>query len=451
MTRLPRVAIGTIQPEADPQLILWALMDVFHRHGVQVQSFLSRACFPAYRGAAAITGLNPRFLDSWIMSPDTCREVFVRGAEAADLALVEGQYDSESEGHREGGRLEPLCRWLDLPRVIVLDVAQLDQCRLPPPPDWADGLLLDRVRDADHAARLTTELESLWGIPVLGALEALPWLRADLGSIPRGARLPRELCHRLGDQFARYCRRNRLLELASRRELPATPRRSTYTSRTRTGLTVAIAYDDAFNGYFPETLDLLEMRGASVVDFSPLRDETLPPQADLVYFGCGHPERYAATLSENHCMAAALRSHLCAGRRIYSEGGGTAYLCQQMETPDGDFRRMVGILPAIARLVDNPGPIEPVELSLSETNWLGSKGDRLRGYLNASWRLEPLANLRNFVAEQDYRYCLVGTFQCIGSLLHLNFGAHPAFLDHFFFPETPPEVLDRQPASVWPA
>jgi cobyrinic acid a,c-diamide synthase len=433
----------------DPQPVIWALMDLFQCHGVQVQSFRSQSRFPTHRGATAITGLALRYLDSWIMSPEMCREAFVRGAELADLALVEGEFDWPSRERALGGRLEPLCRWLDLPRVVVLNAAEIDRCRLPPRPPSADALLLDGVQGPEHVARLTTELESLWGVPVLGALEAVPRLRRAIESIPRGSLLPRELCRRLGEHFARYAKPDRLLELASRRDMAARSRRPADTSLARIGLTVAIAYDDAFYRYFPETLDLLELGGASVVDFSPLRDESLPPQVDLVYFGCGHPERYAAALSENHCMAAALRSHVCAGRRIYSEGGGTAYLCRQMETADGCFFPMVGILPAIARLTAKPGPVEPVELSLSEANWFGSQGDRLRGYLNPHWHLDPLGDLRSFVAEEDYRHALVGTFQSVGSLLHFNFGAHPAFLDHFFVPEKP-EVLIRRPTLVWP-
>src|SRR5690606_21378146 len=93
-------------------------------------------------------------------------------------------------------------------------------------------------------------------------------------------------------------------------------------------LTVAVAYDEAFRCYFPDTLDLLEHLGATVVDFSPLRDEALPLGTDIVYFGCGHPERYAEALASNHCMMLAIREHVCAGRRIYAEGGGVAYLCQ---------------------------------------------------------------------------------------------------------------------------
>ncbi len=51
--------------------------------------------------------------------------------------------------------------------------------------------------------------------------------------------------------------------------------------------------DDAFHCYFPDTLDLLELRGATVCDFSPLRDERLPVDTDIVYFGCGRPDLFA--------------------------------------------------------------------------------------------------------------------------------------------------------------
>ena len=99
------------------------------------------------------------------------------------------------------------------------------------------------------------------------------------------------------------------------------------------------------------------MRGAVVVDFSPLRDERLPEGTDIVYLGCGHPEVYAAELSANHCMKLSLRNHIRSGGRIYAEGGGLAYLCQQMETaPEccggwlAFFRQLPGLI------LTPPGP-----------------------------------------------------------------------------------------------
>ena len=108
------------------------------------------------------------------------------------------------------------------------------------------------------------------------------------------------------------------------------------------------------------------MYGASVVDFSPLRDEALPPEADLIYLGCGHPEQHAAALAENHCMLFAIREHLCAGRRIYAEGGGLAYLCDSILTLAGERVPMVGAFPIVATANPRPAAPAPTVITLAQ-------------------------------------------------------------------------------------
>jgi len=241
----------------------------------------------------------------------------------------------------------------------------------------------------------------------------------------------------LGDQFMRYWQVGRLLEIASRWEMADVTLQQLCPEPTPSRLSLAVAYDEAFNCYFPDTLDWLELRGASVVDFSPLREESLPAGTDIVYLGCGQPERHAAALSKNHCMKAALRNHLRAGRRIYAEGGGLAYLCQQMESLDGVLKRMVGIIPAAARLTRSPSPPRPIEVTLAQPNWLAAEGERLRGYLSSHWELEPIGDLRGSVAQPGYARAILGPYQAVGSLLHLNFAAQPDFLRRFFYPQLP--------------
>ena len=372
------------------------------------------------------------------MSPERCREIFVRVARQADLALVEGAFDSAISGEHVGGRLETLCRWLNLPRLVVLDAFGMGQRELPERPQQVDGLLLDRVADGYNLAELSTDLEALWGVPVLGALEELPRLRCRLEAVPAGVRPSPRVCDQLADHFTRHWQPELLWKLALGREFPAgltTTAPSADPAFTK--LTVAIAYDEAFHCYFQDTVDGLELQGASIVDFSPLRDESLPPGTDVVCLGCGHPERYAAALSENHCMKAALRSHLSAGGRVYAEGGGAAYLCQQMETPSGELKRMVGIFPAAARLKPAPTPPVPVEVTLSRPNWLSPAQTRLRGYRNCRWDMEPLGALTGFAAEEEHRYDLVGSFRAIGSMIHLDFAARPKLLASFFYPQVP--------------
>ena len=142
----------------------------------------------------------------------------------------------------------------------------------------------------------------------------------------------------LGRQFLRYSCLGRIATLATRRGVPSdwsTAAPDDIHEISRGNVRVAVAYDDAFHCYFPDTLDMLELRGATVRVFSPLRDESLPPETDIVYLGCGSPQDHAEALAANHCMMTALKEHVCSGRRIYAEGGGLAYLCQHVETADG--------------------------------------------------------------------------------------------------------------------
>jgi cobyrinic acid a,c-diamide synthase len=442
MSQSPRVAVGTIQPEADLRITLWALLDVLRREGRQVQTFCSQARFTGNEGIAAVTGLNPRHLDSWLMTPETCREIFIRGMAGCDLGLVEGQLHAAPGVGCAGGQLEPLCDWLDLPVVVVLDVAQAGQCALPPRPPRADALLLDGVAATDFHA-LSTNLEALWGLPVLGAMSAGARLRQEVRGMPVGARPGQKLCTELGNRLLECWQPRVLQQLALRRELsPARPRlfRGDLPQWPRT---IALAYDEAFRCYFPDTLDLLELHGATLTAFSPLRDDRLPANADIVYLGCGHPELYAEQLARNDCMKAALRNHLRRGGRIYAEGRAMAYLCQQLDADDGQFHRMAGLFPAVARFARGRVEPTPVEITLNRATCFGGAGMPLRGYRDGNWSIEPLESLAPCVAQADYPFDLIERGSAVGSRMSLHFASQPDLLPAFFQPEAcRPAVLD---------
>lgn len=432
MSRLPRVALGTVQAGADSNPITWALLAALTRNGYQPQHFHSRACYASTNGAATASGVSSRHLDDWLMSREVCRASFIHGAQSSDVAVVQGRFEASlrstggSAPRMRAGSLDVLCEWLDLPRVVVLDVARLrDSCL--PRRLGADALLLDRVADGADYSRWKSALESQWGAPVLGALEALPEVRAALDSLPPGGAVPLEWCLQLGAEFARYARLDDFLALAARRDFP-TASGGAVPAAVPGAATVAVAYDEVFHCYFPDTLDALESLGAAVVDFSPLHDESLPPGTDVVYIGCGHPELHAAALANNYCMLSALRTHLCAGRRMFADGGGLAYLCQYLETNDGKWAPMVGALPAIARRNPHPSPPQPVEMTLAESTWLGAAGQPLRGYLSDRWQIEPNGYLVQAAAEPKHAGDLLALYNAIGSRVQVHLAAQPALL-----------------------
>ncbi len=345
-------------------------------------------------GATAITGLPPRHLDSWLMGEQACRGLLLRGSRTSELAVVEGEFAAESAGAVEGGgRLDTLCQWLKLPALAIVDARQLSPCQLPERPRQLDGIILDGVADAAHACRLQTTLEALWQVPVVGWLTEVRSLRKQIEAIPPGGRPDVTLCRALGQQLAQHLKLDRILQIARQHPLHEDSPAECAAARCCCGdasrpLHVAVACDDAFGGCFPDTLDLLEARGARLSEFSPLRDDRLPHCADVVYIGGGHPEQFAAKLAANECMLLALKSHLCSGGRLYAECGGLAYLCQQLETADGQRWPMVGVLRATACYQPTHSAPEAVERTVVTDTWLGQSPSNWRGYLNPHWTIQ---------------------------------------------------------------
>ena len=151
------------------------------------------------------------------------------------------------------------------------------------------------------------------------------------------------------------------------------------------------------------------------------------------------PDHHADLLASNVSMIAALGEHVCRGRRIYSEGGGTAYLGRRMII-DGRRCQGAGILPFDAELLPDPQPPDPVTRTLLHDCWLGPAGTVVRGYKSGRWRLIPSiepfecpACFGALSAEGDWFY----HHHAVGSLLHLHLGALPEVVDAFVGPALP--------------
>ncbi len=434
MHHLPRIAVGTVQPTVDLQVMLWALISVLERSGLHVQAFSSQSRFPSRDATASITGEGQRHLDSWLMEPAVCAQLFYNAARFADVAVVQGHYDDPTCYGTSGGSLDTLCTWLDLPRLVVIQAEGLDPCRPPVLPTWADGILLDNVRDIDQLCRVQAVMEALFGVPVLGWLGQITSLRALVASLPSHANPTAELCRALGDSLRPALQLDRLMRIANQRTFALADDDLFRVPGFTQPLNVAVAYDDAFRCYFPDTLDVLESQGATVNVFSPLRSERLPSDTDVVYFGCGQPEEYVHELAGNFCIKEALWNHVVSGGRVYAESAGLSYLCREIVMPGGHHWPMVGLVPALARRNPAPGPDQPIEVTLAQGSWLFAARETIRGYLSNKWIIHPDGCLSGLVSEAEHSHDLVGDYQVVGSRIHLNFAAWPTCVRKFFLP-----------------
>ena len=317
MSRLPRVAVGTITAEADATALVWGLMAALEACGQHVQMFRARACFAALDGATVISGRATRHLDSWLMTPDACRQALLRGTAEGHLALVEGTFGSAGASSQTapaaGGQLDVALR---LARFAPVGSGRRDAaataCRLPQRPA-ADGLLLDRISSEAGFYRCQTLLESLWGIPVLGRHgRGRGAARGNRRAGPGGkaaALAGRSAGQRPGAHERRRShssvgrRSSVFLSAGAGREPPGRiGRRCAWPSLGTMPSTVII----------PETLELLESRGATLCDFSPLGDERLPG---------GHRHRLFRLRPSRAFRPSVVREPM--------PGGGTAATCLQ--------------------------------------------------------------------------------------------------------------------------
>jgi cobyrinic acid a,c-diamide synthase len=96
------------------------------------------------------------------------------------------------------------------------------------------------------------------------------------------------------------------------------------------GINLGYAYDEAFNFYYNDNLELLEELGINLIKFSPLKDEKLDPKLDGIYLGGGFPEIYAEKLASNVSMKKSIKERLDKGMFAYGECGGFMYLCRNV-------------------------------------------------------------------------------------------------------------------------
>ena len=143
---------------------------------------------------------------------------------------------------------------------------------------------------------------------------------------------------------------------------------------------VGLALDNAFSFYYPETLEAFAKLGVEVVPFSPLTNRELPKDLDLLYFGGGFPEVFAAQLADNHLMLASVRSAAQRGVLTYAECGGYMYLGKCCIDANKVHHQLLGVLPYTFQMGTERAQLGYRELTTVRDTISGPAGTQLRGH-----------------------------------------------------------------------
>jgi cobyrinic acid a,c-diamide synthase len=439
-----RLVVAGVASGVGKTTIATGLMAALAAQGLRVQGYKVGPDYidPTYHHAA--TGRPSYNLDTWLSSPALVRQRFEAGMRNADIAIIEGVmglFDGRKQTLGMASTAE-VAKLLNAPVLLVLDASHMGQSaaaivhgfqHLDPHINIA-GVIINKVASADHEATVRLAIAEWTGVPVLGVLRretSLTLPPRHLGLIPI-AETSVDV-QELGAIVRRSVDLDGVTHLAhaggvlpphaGKDEAPVAVFPSNVLS-----VRVGLALDNAFSFYYPETLEAFAKLGVEVVPFSPLADRDLPNNLDLLYFGGGFPEVFAAQLADNHLMLASVRSAAQRGVLTYAECGGYMYLGRQYIDADHVSHDLVGILPYTFQMGTERAQLGYREITLLHDTIIGRAGTRLRGHeFHWSHIAEPLL-------EEHAPYQVEGsgkaregyaTETILASYIHIPLAANP--------------------------
>ncbi|KFZ43811.1 cobyrinic acid a,c-diamide synthase [Anoxybacillus sp. KU2-6(11)] len=366
------------------------LMSAFKQKGYVVQGF---KCGPDYIDPTyhtAVTGRRSRNLDSWMGNEQIVRHVCRRGSEGAHLSIIEGVmglFDGKRATTNEGSTAE-ISIMTESPILLVVDCSGMARSAAAVVGGFQRfdervrivGVIANRVGSEGHFRLVKEAIERQCGIPVVGYLlkeNDLKIPERHLGLVPsveRGELQP--FFDELGKRISETVDLDAIWDLAEANELTSTPfiaPKQTYDVR------IAIAKDAAFHFYYEENLEMLQAYGATLVYFSPLAGECVPNDVHGLYIGGGFPEEFAAELARHEKVKRSIAEAIQNGLPTLAECGGFMYLTEGIETTDGQYYEMIGIIPGHVRMQQTLAALGYREVTGGEGNFLFEQ-DKAKGH-----------------------------------------------------------------------
>ena len=450
--RTPRLVIAGTASNVGKTILTAGLIAAFKSRGLTVQSFKVGPDYIDAAYLAHVSGRPCRNLDSWMLGEGALRQVLAQGVLGVDLALVEGMLGLfDGRGGSTNGSTADVARIIKAPVVLVIDVNDMTESAAAVALGFKSfaespriaGVLLNNVRSDSHRRRAEDAIWDIAKLPVLGALRAMPQLdipQREHGLLPVTENKEWDrMIGVLSETIDRDVDLDLLLRIANKAELVPLVPKKVFQGKPDAGRTVrmAVAYDDAFNFYYPENLELLEEHGAQVVPFSPLEDDHLPQDAAGIYLGGGFPEIFVEPLAKNRLMAESIQRAYRSGIPIYAECGGLMYLGRSLRTDSGAIERMAGVIPVDVEMDGEIHRFGYRQLLTLEDSILSSRGQFYRGH-EFHWSritghngdLKPAYQMQN--AEGDViGYEGFVAPNLLASYVHVHFGQNTVLVDKF--------------------
>lgn len=333
-------------------------------------------------------------LDAFAMRPATLNAVLAWGVGRAELVVVEGVMGLFDAAANDEGSTADLAARLGLPILLVVDAARQSQSvaalvhgfRSFRPDVTIGGVVLNRVASPRHETLLRRALAPL-GLPVVAVLpprEDLTLPSRHLGLMQAEERSGLDMLldtaadwlHNGLDRAAFDALLAPLLFTPAALPSPALPP----PALPPLGQRIAVAEDVAFAFAYPHLLAGWQAQGATLLPFSPLRDEAPDATADAVFLPGGYPELHAGRLAANAALMAGLRDAAARGAAVYGECGGFMLLGEGLTDAEGHRHAMAGLLPVATSFAAPSRHLGYRRITALADMPFGVAGSRFRGH-----------------------------------------------------------------------
>lgn len=396
---VPRVVIAGLYGEGGKTTVAAGLIGAFKKRGLKVQPFKVGPDYIDGSYHTAVANRPSRHLDPWLTSPRAVLEIFEGACGNADIAVIEGfmgLFDGITrvvDGLQDFGSTAQIAQILKANVILVLDVTGMRMNAATIVHGFKSfnekvkvkSVILNNVRSQQQAEWMKRTIESATKVPVFGLIPyseeiLLPTRRGGLIPIPERETLKTTLS-KLVEYVGERIDIDKIFDIAKNaEELPDIDSEVYLSQPRRKKVRLGMAFDEAFNFFYPTNIDLLRACGAETVFFSPIHDKKLPSNLDGLYLPGGFPDILAEQLAENQTMRKSIKDAVEDEMPIYSEHGGSLYLTKTIANLEGSIFPMVGALPGKALMEKKLQALDSTLMETINDNLLNQRGNIIHGH-----------------------------------------------------------------------
>ncbi len=395
--RIQSLIIAGLSGGAGKTLCSLGLIAALEDRGFKVAPFKKGPDFIDPQWLSKAASLPCRNLDIFLIGEKKTKESFQTHSQNADISVIEGNrglYDGfDKKGSFSTANLAKLIHSnifliINCTKMTGTTAALVMGCQKYDPQVRIAGIILNRVAGKRHEKIIRDSITFHTNIPVVGAipkLKDIAMFERHLGLLPpqehnkvsKVIKEARQVAEKYIDidRILRIARKTPGQKIIAGDTIPFKQHKKTKRTSIKK---VGIIRDKAFNFYYPENLESLQICGAELIEINAIKDKKVP-DLDLLYIGGGFPETQARLLEKNVSFRKSLKQAVEKGLHVYAECGGVVYLGNKLRYKNKLYS-MAGVFPVDFSFSPKPKGHGYSILRIKKANPFFKIGTTLKGH-----------------------------------------------------------------------